>query len=695
VNELTRFCFWRSWILVATVLSVQAVGEPAAAEVVHVRIDRCEPFAPGHEFGASGAYERVTGQMRLEVDPLVEANERVVDLRLAPRNEKGRVEFRTDFFLLKPIDPRRGNRRLFYDVNNRGNKLALSAFNNQGGNDPKSAADAGNGFLMRQGYSILWCGWNGDVKPGDGRLQIELPVASDDGQPITGRVHAEICVNTHAESQPFAWGNTDPYPAESLDHRTATLTVRATRDDPPRSVPHDEWAFARFEDGNVVPDARQVWLRDGFQPGWLYELVYTARDPRVTGLGIAAVRDVVSFLRYEGADPEGTANPLAGAVDRAYVFGISQSARFIQHFLYEGFNVDERSRIVFDGALAHVGGGGRGWFNHRFAQTTRHGSQHEDNLAPSDVFPFLSVPQEDPLTNRQGDLFARARATRSMPRIFYTETSTEYWSRAASLLQTDVQGTMDVAPDPAVRMYVIAGAQHGVSGSTDRGIYQNQVNILDHRPVLRALLPALDQWVSRDVEPPANRRPGIADQTLVDFETWRASFPRIPGVNLPGSPYVPRRLDFGPRFESDGLAEVVPPRVGEPYRILVPAVDADGNEVAGIRLPDVAVPLATYTGWNLRDTAAGARGRLARWAGSYLPLPRDARAREQSRDPRLSILERYPTRDAYLARVVDAALELRRERFLLDEDVAAIIETAAARQFWKSDQPDAPVEAPQ
>lgn len=646
----------------------------AHGEVVRAQVDRREPFASGKSFGSTGPYERLFGKLFLEVDPLAPANGRVVDLKLAPRNARGRVEFWTDFFLLKPVDPNRGNRRLFYDVNNRGNKLALGAFNNRGGNDPKTEEDAGNGFLFRQGYWVLWCGWNGDVLAGGDRLQIGLPVATENGKPITGRIHAEICVNEKTFNQPFAWGNTDPYPTVSLDNATAELTMRPRRSAEPVEVPRDQWAFARMENGQTVPDPKQLYLKEGFRPGWLYDLVYTAKDPRVTGLGFAAVRDAVSYFRHQHE------------LERAYIFGISQSGRFIQHFLFEGFNADEQNRIVFDGALPHVGGGGRGYFNHRFAQTTRHGSQHEDNLSPSDVFPFSSTQAADPVTNETGDVFERVRKAGKMPKVIYTETSTEYWARAASLLHTDVEGNRDMPFDPNVRLYVIAGAQHGVAGSSNRGIYQNPVNVLDHRPILRAALTILDDWVTNGREPPESQYPRVADRTLVSLDDYLQKFPRIPGSGRPEAFYVPTRLDFGPRWKTEGIADYVPPHVGPAFRTLVPATDADGNDVAGIRLPEIAVPLATFTGWNPRGAEAGAKGALGRWSGSYLPFARTAEERKKTGDPRPATRERYPTRDVYLSRVADAAISLQRRRFLLDEDVVSILRTAAAERYWEDDR---------
>jgi hypothetical protein len=672
---------FRSFVVFATLFVGLALSGIANAEVVRVQIDRREPFAAGQAFGQAGPYERISGRMFLEVDPQAYANERIADLRLAPVNARGKVEFWSDFFLLKPVDPTRGNRRLFYDVNNRGNKLALGAFNNRGGNEPASAADAGNGFLMRQGYSILWCGWNGDVLAGNDRLLIGLPVATDNGKPITGPVHAEISVNDKVASQPFYWGNSDPYPSVTLDNRDATLTMRPSRSQPGVPVPHDEWAFARVENGKTIPDAKHLYIKDGFRPGWLYDLVYTATNPRVTGLGFAAVRDVVSYFRYSTKRADGTTNPLEGDIERAYVFGISQSGRFIHHFVFEGFNADERDRTVFDGAIAHVGGGGKGYFNHRFAQTTRHGSQHEDNLSPSEFFPFTTSPEYDPVTREEGSTLTRARENGHVPKIFFTGTSTEYWTRATSLLHTDVEGKTDIAPDPNVRIYFITGGQHGVSSSSDRGIYQNPTNILDHRPVLRALLVQLDQWVTTGVEPPPSRYPKIADGTLIGLEKYRAAFPKIPGAGITETMYVPVRLDFGRRWKEERIADIVPPRAGPAYRTLVPAADADGNEISGIRLPDVAVPLATYTGWNLRSEPAGASGALARWAGSYLPFAATAEEREKTGDPRPSVAERYPTREHYLARVAEATVRLHDERFLLDEDVVEIVKTAAGRKI--------------
>ena len=659
----------------------------AEARVVRLEIAERGLFAEGHSFEHTGPYERLKGRIHIEVNPDDPANAQIHDLKRAPRNARGRVECWTDFFLLKPVDPRRGNGRILYDVSNRGNKLAMETFNGARSNDPTALADAGDGFLMRHGYSVLWTGWNGDVlADGTDRLLAGLPIAQEDGKPVTGRAHAEICTKEKVYSRAFfwsPWGVSDAYPSASLDNRTATLTMRASRSDEGVEVPRDRWAFGRWENGRLVPDPTHLYVKDGFRPGWLYDLVYTAKGPRVTGLGLAALRDSLSFFRYAERDDTGLANPLAQTIEHAYIFGISQSGRLVHHFVYAGFNADEAGRIIFDGALSHVPGSGKGMFNHRFRMTTCYGTYHEGNLSGSEFFPLAPTPQTDPVSGRQGDTLARARAQGCAPKVIFTQTSTEYWSRAASLLHTDVAGTKDIALPDNVRVYLISGAQHLGGGPHTRGNCQQPRNVLNDRPpILRAMLVALDRWVSGRAEPPASRYPRIADGTLVDLATWRRAFPKIPGAGLPPDYYGPCRLDFGPRFRSEGIADVVPPKMGKPFGTLIPAVDADGNELAGVRLPDVAVPLGTYTGWNLRTAASGPEGILTRLDGMYLPFATTEQQRREQGDPRPSVPERYPTRAAYLAQMTEATLKLHHEGFLLAEDAAAILATACERDFW-------------
>ena len=665
------------------------------AQVVRVEVDERVPFAGGHSFGDTGPYEKVVGRLYIEVDPDDPANGRVSDLALAPTNERGRVEVWTDFFLLKPVDPDRGNRRLLYDVANRGNKVALGTFNGGGGNDPTALENAGDGFLMEEGYSILWSGWSGDVLAGNDRVQIGVPVARNaDGSSIVGRIYAELESTVYGlyianvlepgsdaamrryRSLPFDWGSSRPYPSVALDNGRATLVKRPRRSADGVEIPRDEWRFGRPENGAVVPDPTWVHVEEGFEPGWLYDLVYEGKDPRVTGLGLAATRDVVSFFRY-APDREGPrANPLAGAVEFAYGYGGSQSGRFLHHFVFEGFNADLRGRYVFDAIMPHVAGAGKGIFNHRFGQTTRHGSHHEEGLYPSDFFPFNSVRQRDPTTGATGSMLDRARASGHVPRVFFTQTSTEYWSRAASLLHTDVDGRVDAELDPSVRIYMIAGTAHN---SMTGGVYRSPVNRATTRPAMRALLVALDRWVAEGVQPPESRYPRIDDGTLVNLAAFRAAWPGIPGAEAPEDHYRPLRLDPGPRWYTEGIADHVPPKVGPAYQTLVPTVDADGNELAGIRLPHVAVPLATYTGWNVRDSSWGADGMLTRWMGSYLAFPRTQAEGSRLGDPRRAVEERYATHDEYVAQVERVCRELVASGYLLERDAEALIREAAER----------------
>lgn len=649
------------------------------AEAVRLEISDRSVFAEGMTFGPAGAYERIRGRMFFETDPGNEANARISDLQRAPRNTGGRVESWADFFLLKPVDARKGNGHLLYDVNNRGNLLAVWTFNDgERTNDPKTALHAGNGFLMRHGFSVLWCGWNGEVQGDDTqRLLCGLPVATEGGQTITGRAHLEISSTGKVFSRAFSWspwGVGAAYPSASLENGDSTLTMRAHRAAAGVEVSRSDWAFGRWEGEQLIPDPRHLYVKEGLRPGWLYDLVYTAKEPRVTGLGLTAMRDCVTYFRYA----TGEENPLAGAIRKASVFGISQSGRVIHHFLFEGLNTDERSRPVFDGALIHVAGSGKGMFNHRFRMSTEYGTQHEGHLSSSEFFPLAPAPQTDPVTGESGSTLDRARKAGQVPRILFVQSSTEYWSRAASLLHTDVEGKQDLDLPGDVRVYLVAGAQHLGGGDGSPGICQQPRNTLDDRgPVLRAMLLHLTDWVDNGNAPPPSRYPHLEDGTLVSFDRWSEQFPKIPGVKFPAHPYQPPRLDFGPRFHREGIADIVPPKMGEPFRTMLPAVNADGNETSGIVLPEVAVPLGTYTGWNLRSAQAGAETMLSPLDGMFLPFAKTRVERERSGDPRPSVEERYPARAEYLSRLTEAALKLRAEGFLLDEDVVRILERGA------------------
>jgi len=635
-------------LALAVILSLSSL---AGAEVVRLEVVSRDVVTDWPTDSAAGPYEVITGIIHLEVAPDAPVNKRIVDLDLAPVNASGRVEFSTEFELHKPVDTNLSNRRLLYFVNNRGNRMGAGHFN----------YGTGGNWLYEGGWSYLWCGWNCDVPESETKFNITVPIATINGTTITGDVYAEMVNhgNDPVPSMPFTWGGSIPYPVVSMDNAEATLTMRQYRWDDPVEVPRDGWSFARSENGEVVPDPQHLYIEEGFRPGWLYDLVYKSSGSRITGLGMAAVRDVVSFFRYESGDTDGVPNPLAGSIEHAYAWGHSQSARLLNHFVYQDFNGDEDGRIVFDGIQASCAGAGKGQFNSRFAQTTRHGSHHEDNLYPIDFFPFASVKQTDPITRERGDNLALARRSGFLPRMFYINSSTDYWTRAASLLHTDVAGESDIEIDPSVRVYAVAGRAH-----------------VDDRMgfIGRALLTALDAWVSDGVEPPVSEVPRVDDGSLVGLAAFREAFPAVPGARLMDSLYHPYRLAPGARWETDGLADHVPPLLGSRYVCLVPQVDADGNELAGIRLPEVAVPLASFCGWSMRSASYSST--LKRNAGEVWPFAPTAAERESSGDPRLSVAERYPDADVYVARVAESLEELRGKRLLLDGDVERLMEQA-------------------
>lgn len=659
------------------------------AELVRMEITERILFADGYSFENTGPYERITGRMWMTLDPESSTNTRVHDLQLAPRNDQGLVEYWTDFCLLKPVNPQRGNGRLIYDVHNRGNKLAVWTFNSakEITNDPRTLDHAGNGFLMRHGYSVLWTGWNAEVQKGANRMTLGAPIAREKGQPITGRLHVEICVAEKVQSRSFAWsqwGIPKIFPALG-DPTQAMLTRRPLRSEPAEEVPHSDWAFGRWEDGKLIPDNTQVYLKDGFKPGWLYDLVYTAQDPRVAGVGLTGIRDVVSFLRHAESDSAGNANPLAGSLEKAYIFGISQSGRLCVAFIHEGYNADLKGQPVFDAALIHVAGAGKGHFTTRFRNATDAGNHHEANWCGSEYFPFSPAVLTDPVTGQKGSVLDRAQAAGTIPKMMYVQSSTEYWARAASLVHTDVEGKTDVELPDHVRAYLTAGSQHLGKGEWTPGEGQQNRNTLDDRgPVLRAMLTALDRWSSTNTAPPPSRYPKIRDGSLVDAETFAKQFPKLPSVNIPGGYYQPARLDFGPRLESEGIADTIPPKIGQSWCTLVPAVNADGNETSGIILPEIAVPMGTYAGWNLRSPEFGPENMLTRFDGMFLPFAKTKVEREKTGDPRPSLEERYPTRENYLSQITDAALKLRDEGYLLDEDLADILARAARQSFWEN-----------
>ena len=632
-------------LITITVLFV-SFAVAARAAVTRVEITERGPLS------AYPGYERAVGKIHFAVDPKLAANRVIVDIGLAPRNAEGLVEFTSDLYMLRPADPAKGNGTILFEVSNRGGRGMLSMFDLGGKPDPQTAEDLGDPLLFEQGFTLVWVGWEWDVPKHPGVLGLDAPRVPG----VSGMVRAEIVRNEPTNHATLADRLQIPYPM--VDPDAAQMTWWDEIFGPRTPVPRNQW--------KVLADGNTVEFEPGFVPGRMYEVIYKANDPVVCGLGSAAIRDYISYLKK------------TGAAKRAIGFGTSQSGRFLRTFLYDGFNADEQGDRVFDGVWAHVAGAGRGSFNIRFGQPSRDGHPRMNRFYPSDIFPFTNLPQAD--GGVTDGILARAIAEHVVPKIFYTNGSYEYWGRGAGLIHVSIDGRRDFAPGPETRIYFLAGTQHGPNANAVRHDTENPANPQDYRFAMRGLLLAMNAWITDGAAPPDSRLPLIAKNQLV--APAALAFPKIPGVHLPKEPYTVYRLDFGPNFRTRGIIDFEPPKVGKPFPLLVPQVDADGNEISGIRLPEQIVPLATYTGWNLRDARIGAADVAYDMVGSFLPFPRTAADREKTGDPRRSIEERYKSRTEYLEKVTAAADALVRARLLLAADVSKITQRAGSR--WDS-----------
>jgi hypothetical protein len=473
--------------------------------------------------------------------------------------------------------------------------------------------------------------------------------------------------------QPYAH---QPYPAADVNDPAAALTVRDSRSGPRTTIPRDKWRFARDVGGRPVADDAYVWLDGGFLKGKWYEVVYTTRVCPVVGTGLLATRDCVAWLRHDASSD----NPAAGPLNFTYGHGRSQCGRFLRQFIYDGLNLDEQGRQVFDGLIPDVAGARRGEFNQRYGQPSETNAQGFGGL-----FPFTSDEQADPLTGQQNGLLRRQRQLGGVPKIFTTNTASEYWRADSSLIHTDPSGTYDVEPPAEERIYVIAGHQHGYgvplrSDTTPIGARgANSFNMVDGSTALRAFLINLDLWVSEGKEPPPSAFPRLADGTAVTRESLLEQFAALPEMALLDPTQLPRlrRLDLGP--DTDRGIGRLPAQTGEPYPSYASAVDADGNEVAGIRVPDVSVPLATHTGWMPRHPDTGGAGQFLDMMGTTLPFAPTEAERHTAHDPRPSIAARYRDREDYLDRVRQAAQGLAAAGHIVEEDVDLAVDLAGQR----------------
>lgn len=656
--------------------------------ITRIIVQRREAFAPGHEFPLTGAYEKLVGKIHGEVDPKNRLNKIIVNLDQAPRNRRGRVEYRSDFCMLKPADMARGNGKIFVDVPNRGSKRILSFLNDApAANDPSTLADAGNGFLMRQGYTIVWCGWQGDLMPVKDWLVLNVPGATNNGKEITRKVRTEIVIEQKGVKSQLLSGDerVKSYAAASREKSEATLTVREKSYGPRIPVPQSEWDFAacvkdpRTGKEKIKPSSRDLHLRAGFKPGYIYEFIYPAKDPLVLGLGFAVTRDFVSFLRHQSEDTVGKPNPLApgtgtSGISRAYAWGRSQSGRYLRDFVYHGFNEDEAHRKVFDAVAPHVAGGGRLFLNYEFARPVTSSQQHTNQLDP-ELFPHAYNVIQDAQTGRRDGILKRPKTD---PLVFHTQTSTEYWQKRGCLAHTDGKGT-DLQIPGNVRIYVIASAQHNSPFGSEplKDDSQLPINPLPAGDILRALMVALDHWATHGIPPPPSRYPTVDARTLVTPKRNSVGFPKVPLVRFAALHNRQLFLDYGPNILR-GKMTIHPPRLVDAgaYTILVPKVDVDGNDLAGIRLPAVQIPIGTYTGWNLRPRGL-AEDELAGLLGSFIPFTKTKAERRKNGDPRLSLEERYKNRGDYVRQISRAARQLVEQRYLLAEDAERMITEAA------------------
>ena len=649
------------------------------------------PLAGGKLFGEVGEYEELRGKLFYDIDPSHDANNRVGDISLAQTNAAGRVEFLSDVVILKPVDASKGNGRVLFDVLNRGKRLALAQFNNA---PPQKVTyetarleeiEVGHGWLMDQGFTVIWAGWQADVPPFQALLRLTVPEAMDtDGRRLTGKIFSQFQAMEHVDNFMLSDRDHTPHPALEMEQPDALLTVRDQPDSDSTTVSRDEWRFGRVVDGEYVEDPSYVTMNGGFEPGLMYQFTYTTVGAPVMGLGFLAMRDSISWLKY-ASESEG--NPSAGHINHAYGFGVSQSGRFLRNFIYLDLNLDEEGREAFDGIIPHVPGGMRGEFNQRFGQPSK-----DLPTMMAQLFPFTPGESVDPVTEERGSLMQRVADRDSSLKVFFSNTAAEYWRSDASLVHTDPDATVDVDPPANARIYALAGCQHGHGDwpptdrrSADNLRGQNLVNSIDYAPLMRAQLENLHQWAVNGVQPPDSQYPRLDDETGATAEQVSAKFDAIPNSNRPPHIPIPKRIDFG-RNDDETLTRMLPPVTGKSYGAIVSDVDDDGNEISGLMLPDILVPLATSTPWNLRHPTMGAPdqviGLTGGLTGSTLPFPLTREQRVDSADPRMSVHERYESKKDYLEQVRSAAEVLVEQREILEYDVERCVNRAGERWDW-------------
>ena len=674
---MSRFMSLTSFAtLVGAVVYASILMTPAAqARVLGIDVERRVTVLTPDAFTTTGGdpigYELIEGRVHFGFDPGNAANARVMDLAFAPRGEQGLVRASGDFSVLQPVDPAQRRGTAIIDVPNRGRRLILGGMNRARKPfgapallDPGQPTDWGDGFLMQQGLTIAWVGWQADAPRFPDAMRLNVPRAQDEhGAPIRGLARSDWVVDEASARLDLAAQGHDPIPPADSAAEANVLTRRAGREAPRQTVPRSAWRFD--------PDGRAIVATGGpFEAGWIYELVYVAESPPILGLGFAAFRD---FARFVTRDPD-----CPFAARQVIAHGVSQSGRFLRHFLYDGFNRDELGRRVFDGMMIQIGGAGRGGFNHRFGHPGRVGNPYANFFYPGDDAPFTG---RGAVEGADG-LFDRALATQTLPRLFQINTGYEYWGRGASLIHMTPDGQRDVAPHSNERLYHVASAPHYSLPFPPRpdaemapGLFVG--SSVDTSPFQRALLRHLLAWVESDVAPPPSAIPTIAGGTLVEANAL--AYP-IRDLTPPRSPHVAYRQDFGPDW-SRGIVGHQPPRRGEAFAIRVPAIDALGNEATGLRGVELRAPIGTYTPWALRHGMPGGADEMVGYVGSFLPLAATPESRREE-DDRPSLRDLYPSQDAYESKVRTAIDRLVAEGWMLPVDADRAFEAAIKRWTW-------------
>jgi hypothetical protein len=675
-----------SWLGAASILAISVV---TAAPVAHARTTQIQILARGtafggHSFAGVGQYEFITGIATGEVDPNDPHNAIITDIQLAPKNAQGHVVYQHNFYILQPLDPSKGNHKMMYEPPNRGSKTYQQLNNTPTGtNDPAALTDPvalDDSFLWTRGYTTAWSGWENHFGPLNGlTATASFPVVgTDPNNPITGPAYEYIV--TGAASFTLA------YPAASANQSNAVLTHRIHLDDPPVPVPTTGWTYTNATspvDGSIIPNGAIKLTSGNFVNNDIYEFSYTAKNPTPNALGLAAIRDFNSFLRFASHDDFGTSNPISSHIDRIYTETVSQPARTLNDFVHLGFNEDENHRKVFDGMLQWVGAADGLNMNYRWSQTKRTNRNRQELLYLEGLYPFANVPTFDPISGTSDWRYKRCEATNTCPIAMEFYSANEYWVKAASLFSTDPTGKVDLPDHPLTRLYFLSSMQHASPGNpTQKGVCQQFLNPLDSAPVQRALWTDMDEWSVSGIQPPPSQVPTLRDHTLVlPLPQDAVGFPHIPGVTYTGLKTTRYRFNYGPDFYKTFIPTINPPVITPPYEdnsangpiypSYVPTTDSDGNDLAGIRLPELIAPLATYTGWALRSGVWANDG--CESSGQFIPFQATRAARLAAGDPRPSVQERYPSYAEYRAKVVVAVDNLVRNRLLICDDTQDMV----------------------